>query len=72
MKALSQFPTEIKTPRLVLRVVAPTAENATKLLSIIDQNRDYFMDWQGHFGELNTVEDVWGYLNKRSNQVNTN
>lgn len=72
MKALSQFPTEIKTPRLVLRVVAPTAENATKLLSIIDQNRDYFMDWQGHFGELNTVEDVEGYLNKRSNQVKTN
>ena len=71
MKALSQFPTEIKTPRLVLRVVPPTAENATKLFSIIDQNRDYFMEWQAHFGELKTVEDVVAYLNKRTNQIKT-
>ena len=72
MKPLSQFPQSIKTPRLVLRVVAPTAENATKLLSIIDQNRDDFMDWQAHFGELKTVEDVVSYLNKRANQIKTN
>lgn len=72
MKPLSQFPQTIKTPRLILRAVAPTKENATKLLSIIDQNRDYLMEWQGHFGELNTVEDVEGYLNKRANQIKTN
>lgn len=72
MKNLTEFPQTIKTPRLVLRVVAPTAENSTKLLSIINQNRDYFMDWQGHFGELKNVEDVVAYLNKRANQIKTN
>ena len=72
MKNLTEFPQTIKTPRLVLRVVAPTKENATMLLSIIDQNRDYFMDWQAHFGELKTVEDVVAYLNKRANQIKTN
>ena len=72
MQPLLLFPQTIKTPRLVLRVVAPTAENATKLLSIINQNRDYFMNWQGHFGELKNVEDVVAYLNKRANQIKTN
>lgn len=72
MQPLLLFPQTIKTPRLVLRVVAPTAENATKLLRIIDQNRDYFMDWQAHFGELKNVEDVVAYLNKRANQIKTN
>ena len=62
MKNLTEFPQTINTPRLVLRVVAPTAENATMLLNIINQNRDYFMDWQAHFGELKTVEDVIAYL----------
>lgn len=71
MKPLSQFPQTIKTPRLVLRVVEPTKENATKLLNIINQNRDYLMEWQGHFGELKTVEDVAAYLNKRANQIKT-
>ncbi len=71
MKPLSQFPQTIKTPRLVLRVVGPTKENAIKLLGLIDQNRDYLMEWQGHFGELKTVEDVVAYLNKRANQIKT-
>ena len=72
MKDLSIFPQTIKTPRLVLRVVFPTKENATKLLNIIEQNRDYFMDWQGHFGELKTIDDVVAYLTKRANQIKTN
>lgn len=72
MKNLTEFPQTIKTPRLVLRVVAPTAENAKILLNIINQNRDYLMDWQAHFGELKTVEDVVAYLNKRANQIQTN
>ena len=72
MKNLTEFPQTIKTPRLVLRVIATKAENATMLLNIINQNRDYFMDWQAHFGELKTVEDVLAYLNKRANQIKTN
>ena len=50
MQPLSNFPQTIKTSRLVLRVVLPTKENAAKILNIIEQNRDYFMEWQGHFG----------------------
>lgn len=72
MKSLTTFPQTIKTPRLVLRVVFPTKENATKLLNIIEQNRDYFMDWQGHFGELKTIDDVVAYLTKRANQIKDN
>ena len=56
----------------MLCVVAPTKENATMLLDIINQNRDYFMNWQGHFGELKTVDDVVAYLTKRINQIKTN
>lgn len=72
MKALSNFPQIIKTSRLVLRVVLPTKENATTLLNIINQNRDYLMDWQGHFGELKTVDGVMSYLTKRANQIKAN
>ncbi|MCQ2581615.1 MAG: GNAT family N-acetyltransferase [Alphaproteobacteria bacterium] len=72
MNNLSEFPQTIKTPRLVLRVVEPTEENATKLFNIIEQNRDYLMNWQGHFGELKTVADVVAYLNKRAKQIQTN
>ena len=72
MKALSNFPQTIKTPRLVLKVVLPTKENAIKLFNIIEQNRDYFMDWQGHFGELKTPDDVIAYLIKRANQIKDN
>ena len=72
MKDLSIFPQTIKTPRLVLRVILPTKENAAKILNIIEQNRDYFMEWQGHFGELKTVDDVVAYLTKRANQIKDN
>lgn len=72
MKDLSIFPQTIKTPRLVLRVVFPTKENATTLLSVINKNRDYLMDWQAHFGELKTIDDVLAYLTKRENQIKTN
>ena len=72
MQPLSKFPQTIKTVRLVLRVIAPTMENATCLFDVIEQNRKYLMNWQGHFGELKTVEDVIAYLNKRANQINTN
>ena len=69
MQPLSIFPQTIKTPRLVLRVVFPTKENAAKILNIIEQNRDYLMEWQGHFGELKTIDDVVAYLTKRANQI---
>ena len=72
MKDLSHFPQTIKTSRLVLRVILPTKENAAKLLKIIEQNRDYFMEWQGHFGELKTIDDVVAYLTKRANQIKNN
>lgn len=69
---LSNFSQMIKTPRLVLRVVSSTVENAKEIFNIIEQNHDYLMDWQGHFGELKTVEDVLVYLNKRANQISNN
>ena len=72
MKSLSIFPKIIKTQRLVLRCVEPTKKNALMLLNIIEQNRDYFMNWQGHFGELKTIDDVIAYLTKRANQIETN
>lgn len=72
IKNLITFPQTIKTQHLVLRVLEPTPENAQQIFDIIEQNRDYLMDWQGHFGELKTVDDVLTYLNKRFNQINTN
>ena len=68
MKDLSIFPQTIKTPRLVLRVVFPTKENAAKILNIIEQNRDYLMEWQGHFGELKTIDDVVAYTREKMKQ----
>ena len=72
MQSLTTFPKIIKTPRVELRIVAPTAENATTLLQIINENRDYLEAWQGHFAELQTVDDVMAYLSKRANQIDTN
>ena len=72
MESLSKFPQSIKTPRLVLRIVAPTFENAKIIFDAIEKNREYLDAWQGHFGEIKTVEDVLAYLNKRGNQIKTN
>jgi RimJ/RimL family protein N-acetyltransferase len=72
MKSLSKFPQIIKTPRLILQVVVPTFENAKIIFDAIEKNREYLQSWQGHFGEIKTVEDVVAYLNKRENQIKTN
>lgn len=65
MKPLLQFPQTIKTPRLVLKVLLPALENAKMILEIIEQNRDYLEEWQGHFMSLHTVEDVQKKLESR-------
>ena len=72
MKPLSQFLQEIKTPRLNLRVMEPTRENARMIFDIIERNREYLEAWQGHFEYLNNVDDVVAYLNKRKNQIGAN
>ena len=72
MQNLARFPQTIKTPRLELRTVVATEENATILLRIINENRDYLEAWQGHFAELRSVDNVVAYLTKRANQINTN
>jgi len=72
MKPLSAFPKIIKTPRLVLRVIEPTQENAKIGLDIIEQNRDYLEAWQGHFTTLKTIEDVRKKLEHRYKQIANN
>ena len=72
MQNLARFPQTIKTPRLELRTVVATEENATTLLRIINENRDHLEAWQGHFAELRSVDNVVAYLTKRANQINTN
>ncbi len=72
MRPLSNFPQTIKTQRLVLRMVAPTGENAQKIFNLIEQNREYLEAWQGHFGAIKNVADVVAYLTKRTNQINAN
>lgn len=72
MKNLTEFPQTIKTPRLVLRVILPTQENAEIGLNIIEKNRDYLENWQGHFGELHTVADVLEKLKHRYEQISKN
>ena len=72
MQPISKFPQTIKSARLTLRVLSPTKENASMLLDIINKNRDYLMEWQGHFGELKTVNDVVAYLTKRADQIKNN
>jgi len=72
MNTLSQFPTQIETPRLNLRVIDTTHDNAEKLLQIINENRDYLEAWQGHFEYLMTVDDVLSYLKKRAEQISAN
>ena len=72
MKVLSQFPTEIKTPRLVLRVVLPTQATAETFFDIIEQNRDYLEAWQGHFEYLRNVNEVRQKLEQRYAQIANN
>ncbi len=72
MQPLSIFPQTIKTPRLVLRVVAPTPENAEMIFRIIEQNREYLTAWQGHIEYLRTVDDVKQNLEFRHNQIEKN
>ena len=72
MQNLSQFPQIIKTPRLVLRTVLPTDENAKMFLDVIEANRDYLEAWQGHFGQLHTVDEVRKKLEQRYTQISQN
>ena len=72
MQPLSIFPQTIKTPRLVLRVVAPTPENAEMIFRIIEQNREYLEAWQGHFEYLRNVSEVRQKLEQRYAQIANN
>ena len=72
MQPLSIFPQTIKTPRLVLRLVAPTPENAEMILRIIEQNREYLEAWQGHFEYLRNVNEVRQKLEQRYAQIANN
>ena len=65
LKPLSTFPTEIKTQRLVLRLLEPTRENAEIIFNIVEKNREYLEEWQGHFGMLHSVDDVLKKLESR-------
>ena len=69
---LSQFPKNIKTPRLMLRAVEPTQKNAEIIFDIIEKNRDYLEAWQGHFEYLRNVEDVLRQLEYRYAQIAKN
>ena len=72
MQPLSIFPQTIKTPRLVLRVVTPTPENAEMIFRIIEQNREYLEAWQGHFEYLRNVNEVRQKLEQRYAQIANN
>ena len=72
MQPLSEFSTEIETPRLILRALGPTRKNAEMIFRAVDANREYLMQWQGHFGEIKTVEDLVAYLTKRAKQIEAN
>lgn len=72
MKPLSEFPKTIKSTRLKLSVIEPTRKNAESIFDIIERNRDYLTAWQGHFGELTTVDKVLKKLRHRYNQITSN
>lgn len=72
LQQLSNFPQIIKTQRLELRTVAPTQDNAETIFHIIEQNRDYLEDWQGHFEYLRRASDVKGQLAYRYSQIASN
>ena len=69
MQSLSKFPQTIKTSRLVLRTVAPTIENAKKFFCIINQNREFLEEWQGHIEYLRNMDDVLKNLEFRYAQI---
>lgn len=71
-QALSNFPQIIQTPRLILRVVLPTLENAETIFKLIENNRDYLEAWQGHFEYLHNVDDVLKKLEQRYCQIDEN
>ena len=72
MKQLSNFPKKIKTQRLELRIIEPTSENAEIIFDIIEKNRNYLTAWQGHFGELISVDKVLQKLSHRYKQITEN
>lgn len=72
MSPLLDFPQTIKTPRLVLRVIGVTRENAERLFAIIEQNRDFLEAWQGHFEYIHNADDVLDYLGRRAKQIEDN
>lgn len=72
MKPLSRFPSEIKTPRLNLRVIMPTRKNAEMIFRLIQQNRDYLEAWQGHIEYLRNVNEVLQNLEFRAKQIKDN
>ena len=72
MQSLSNFPKIITTKRLILKTIDITQQNAQILLDIINANRDYLEAWQGHFGELHSVEDIIKKLEHRQHQFEKN
>ena len=69
MQTLLNFPKIIRTPRLILKYIETTPENAQILFDIIEQNRDYLEMWQGHFGMLRSVSDVLKKLEQRNTKT---
>lgn len=72
MRHLLNFPQIIKTPRLVLRVLAPTKENAQQIFNAIAQNREFLTRWLEHFVSIQSTDDVIAYLTKRQEQLKDN
>ena len=72
MQPLSEFSKEIKTPRLVLRALGPTRENAEIVFRAVDANREDLLQWQGHFDGIKNVDDTVAYLAKRAKQIEEN
>ena len=69
MKPLSQFPQTIKTPRVSLRVIAATPENAQRIFKIVAENREFLTAWIERLDYVRNADDVLNYLNKREAQI---
>ncbi|MCR4918143.1 MAG: GNAT family N-acetyltransferase [Alphaproteobacteria bacterium] len=72
MQSFDKFVKSIKTPRLELRIVLPTKENAKNFSDVVERNRDYLEAWQGHFETLHGVDDFLKELKYRYNQISKN
>ena len=69
---LKDFSEEIRSPRIVLRRLNATFENAEKVFSTIDENREYLSEWLDWVSYSQKPEDTYNHFKECEEKLQSN